>query len=50
LILFELGRFDQYREVYRWFKKYLEDILPGIEIDMTKKELKICDIIINPDI
>lgn len=50
LILFELGRFDQYREVYRWFKKYLEEILPDIEIDMTKKELRIRNIIINPDI
>ena len=43
-ILFSLGQYDRYRDLYDKFTKYLEEILPGIDIQITHKKIVIHDI------
>lgn len=49
-ILFQLGMYDKYREIYQLFEKYLKQILPEIEIDMPNKEVKVNSITITEEI
>ena len=50
LILFQLGAYDKYRSIYTTFVKYLSEIIPEVEIDMTNKKLIVKGITITEEI
>lgn len=50
LILFELGKYKQYSDISDSFKKYLEEVIPGIEFNYREKHMRINGLIITIEI
>jgi hypothetical protein len=50
LILFQLGAYDKYRSIYTTFVKYLSEIIPELEIDISNKQLIVNGITITEEI
>jgi hypothetical protein len=50
LILFELGKYKQYANISGSFKKYLEEVIPGIEFNYREKYMRISGLIITIEI
>ena len=50
LIFFTIGQFDKYRKYYDMFFNKIHELIPGIEIDLGHKELKVNDVSITEEI
>jgi len=50
VIFFTIGQYDKYRKYYDIFFKKIKELIPGIEIDLGHKEIKVNDISITEEI
>ena len=50
IVLFDLGQYSQYRDIYNSFNIYLRQILPEVDIDISHKTMSIKDIIITEEV
>lgn len=49
-VLFNLGQYDKYREIYNTFIRYIKELIPGIEIQISQKLLTVNGITITEEI
>ena len=49
-VLFNLGQYDKYREIYNTFIRYIKELIPGIEIQISQKILTVNGITITEEI
>lgn len=49
-VLFNLGQYDKYREIYDTFIRYITELIPGIEIQISQKLLTVNGITITEEI
>ena len=49
-VLFNLGQYDKYREIYDTFIRYIKELIPGIEIQISQKLLTVNGITITEEI
>ena len=49
-VLFNLGQYDKYREIYDTFIRYIKELIPGIDIQISKKLLTVNGITITEEI
>lgn len=49
-VLFNLGQYDKYREIYDTFIRYIKELIPGIEIQISQKVLTVNGITITEEI
>ena len=50
IIFFAIGQYDKYRKYYDIFYKKINELIPGIQIDLGHKELKVNGISITEEI
>lgn len=49
-VLFNLGQYDKYREIYDTFMRYIKELLPGVDIQISKRFLAVNGITITEEI
>lgn len=49
-ILFKLGQYDKFRELYNLFTQYIQEIIPTVNVDFANKKITVNNITITDEI